>query len=170
VSNAADMLCATPCHAFFAMGWRLFAGTCKDPGARRPEPVDAILHASQEDMDRAMEAFQAGLPDRAALEAMLVEANGPDAPNGGPPSTLGPPQLPYKANLGFLGRSQRGADDKASKSLGYRGFTLGIWYAREDSNLWPFAPEANGHEPKALFFQQGSTRFGALGQVWATPI
>jgi integrase len=59
------------------------------------------VHPSQEDMDRAMEAFQAGLPDRAALEAMLVEANGiPAITNGGPPSTFGPPQGSQKANLG----------------------------------------------------------------------
>jgi len=58
------------------------------------------VHPSQEDMDRAMEAFQARLPDRAALEAMLVETNGvPVLLNGGPPSAFGPPQLPQKPNL-----------------------------------------------------------------------
>jgi integrase len=61
------------------------------------------VHPSQEDMDRAMEAFQAGLPDRAVLETMLVEANGiPAITNGGPPSTFGPPQVPQKVNLGHF--------------------------------------------------------------------
>jgi hypothetical protein len=92
------------------------------------------VHPSQEDMDRAMEAFQAGLPDRAALEGMLVEANAiPAVTNGGPPSTFGPLQVPQKANLGAWSAKsvRRGGESRWLVSLSIsRIYCSRFWCAR----------------------------------------